>query len=151
MNDYFDSQAVSAAIDLICAGKAGLAVLQGDRIVYQAQNPGIRDALWLHDEYPDLLRSAVIVDRIIGRAAAVLFAHGGTAAVYGYVMDRAADLELRSKGVQTRANTLTECIINRSGNDICPMEKAILGVTDPLDAIVRLRAAYASLTGEGKA
>lgn len=151
MIDFFDSQAVSDAIDLIREGKAGLAVLQEGRIVYQAQNPGIRDALWLHDEQPELLRGAIIADRIIGRAAAMLFADGGALAVYGDVMDRDADLELRSKGVQTRANTLTERIINRAGSDICPMEKAILGVTDPDEAIARLRAAFARISGEGRA
>ena len=148
MIDFFDSQVVSTAIDKICAEQAGLVVLQGSRIVFQSQNPGIRDALWLHDEQPELLRGAIIVDRIIGRAAAILFAHGGAAAVYGRVMSREAMLELQAKGVQTRTNTLTERIINRAGSDICPMEKAILGITDPEEAITRLRVAHLRLCRE---
>ena len=135
---------------MIGAGRLTLAVLRGDRIVFQSEHDGIRDALMLHDEHPELLRGAVIVDRIIGRAAATLFADGGAAAVYGRVMTRDAMHVLEEKGTQARANTLTDRIINRAGTDICPMEKAILGVTDPMEAIVRLRDAVSRLRREGQ-
>lgn len=135
---------------MIEAERLTLAVLQGDRIVFQSEHDGIRDALMLHDEHPELLRGAVIVDRIIGRAAATLFADGGAAAVYGRVMTRDAMHVLEEKGAQARANTLTDRIINRAGTDICPMEKAILGVTDPMEAIVRLRDAVSRLRREGQ-
>lgn len=135
---------------MIEAERLTLAVLRGDRIVFQSEHDGIRDALMLHDEHPELLRGAVIVDRIIGRAAATLFADGGAAAVYGRVMTRDAMHVLEEKGAQARANTLTDRIINRAGTDICPMEKAILGVTDPMEAIVRLRDAVSRLRREGQ-
>ena len=135
---------------MIGAGRLTLAVLREDRIVFQSEHDGIRDALMLHDEHPELLRGAVIVDRIIGRAAATLFADGGAAAVYGRVMTRDAMHVLEEKGTQARANTLTDRIINRAGTDICPMEKAILGVTDPMEAIVRLRDAVSRLRREGQ-
>ena len=135
---------------MIEAERLTLAVLRGDRIVFQSEHDGIRDALMLHDEHPELLRGAVIVDRIIGRAAATLFADGGAAAVYGRVMTRDAMHVLEEKGTQARANTLTDRIINRAGTDICPMEKAILGVTDPMEAIVRLRDAVSRLRREGQ-
>ena len=135
---------------MIEAERLTLAVLRGDRIVFQSEHDGIRDALMLHDEHPELLRGAVIVDRIIGRAAAMLFADGGAAAVYGRVMTRDAMHLLEEKGAQARANTLTDRIINRLGTDICPMEKAILGVTDPGEAITRLREAVSRLRREGQ-
>lgn len=135
---------------MIEAERLTLAVLRGDRIVFQSEHDGIRDALMLHDEHPELLRGAVIVDRIIGRAAATLFADGGAAAVYGRVMTRDAMHVLEEKGTQARANTLTDRIINRAGTDICPMEKAILGVTDPMEAIERLRDAVSRLRREGQ-
>lgn len=150
MKNCFESHAVSAAISLIGAERLTLAVLRGDRIVFQSEHDGIRDALMLHDEHPELLRDAVIVDRIIGRAAATLFADGGAAAVYGRVMTREAMHLLEENGVQTRANTLTDRIINRTGIDICPMEKAILGVSDPDEAIARLREAVSHLRREGQ-
>ncbi len=150
MNSYFDSPSVRTAIAEVEANKVGLIALQGEDVVYTSATPGIRGALELHDCYPALLRGAVIVDRIIGRAAAMIFADGGALAIYGSVMNRKAQQELSEKGVPTCAGTLVEQIINRTGDGICPMEQTILGITDPKEGLPRLRAKVQSLLEKQK-
>lgn len=139
MNQFFALPAVCDAIAEIEENKAGLIVLQGERVVFTAATPGIRAALQLHDEHPELLRGAVIADRIIGRAAAMIFADGGAAAIYGSVMSKTARQELTQKGVQIRARTLVDAIINRRGDGICPMEQAITGITETELGLSHLR------------
>lgn len=70
-------------------------------------------------------------DVIIGRAAAMLFVRSGIAAVYGRVMSCGAREYLEERGIVCEFGELTEHIINRQGNDACPMEKAVAGIDDP--------------------
>lgn len=139
MDQVFERPAVRAAIELIEENQHGLIVLQGEHIVFTSATPGIRAALQLHDEHPELLKGAVIADRIIGRAAAMIFADGGATAIYGSVMSKTAQQELTQKDVITQAGTLVDAIINRRGDGICPMEQAIMGITEPEAGLSRLR------------
>ncbi len=145
MNQIFTEPAIQAAMEMIENREAGLIVLQEEQQVFTAQTPGIRAALWLHDECPAILRGAVIVDRIIGRAAAMIFADGGVRAVYGSVMSKTAQQELEAKGIATQAGSLVEAVINRQGTGICPMEQAVLGIETPELALPRLRDTVALL------
>lgn len=139
MDQVFERPAVRAAIAMIEENQHELIVLQGEHIVFTSATPGIRAALQLHDEYPERLKGAVIADRIIGRAAAMIFADGGATAIFGSVMSKAAQQELMQKGVKTQAGMLVDAIINRRGDGICPMERAILGVAEPEAGLSRLR------------
>lgn len=138
-DSVFDTPEVAKAISLIEENALALAVLRDERTVYTSKSPGIRAALALHDRNPEWLSGAVIVDRIIGRAAAMIFLDGGAAAVYGSVMNRQAMAELTSKGVRVRAGTLVDTIINRRGDGPCPMEETVKGITDPAVGIPALR------------
>ncbi len=85
------------------------------------------------------LRGAAVADRIVGRAAALLFLHAGIRAVWATVISRGALALLMGAGVSCRYDTLTEHIINRTGDDICPMEKTVVGISDPETAYRLLR------------
>ena len=71
-----------------------------------------------------------VADRIVGKAAAMLFVKAGVAAVYGEVMSRAGRDYLLSHGVAAEAGTLTDRIINRAGTGICPMEATVASLSD---------------------
>ena len=141
----FESEAFAAAQAEIRAGRAGLLVLQDGQIVFRSDSAGIRAALQLHDRQPQLLRGACVVDRIIGRASALVFADGGAAAVYGQVMSRAAQAELQARGIACRAGELVDGIVNRQGTGMCPMEQAVLNITQPEPALAALRQTVARL------
>ncbi len=77
------------------------------------------------------LRGASVADRIVGRAAALLFLYAGVHEVWATVISRPALATLLSAGVFCRYDSLTENIINRKGDGICPMEGAVRGIYDP--------------------
>lgn len=91
------------------------------------------------------LRGLCCADKIIGRAAAMLLILGGASAVHGDVMSVGAKALLEEHGVAVRYDTLTERIINRKGDGLCPMEQAVAGLTDPAAAPDVLRAALEKL------
>lgn len=77
------------------------------------------------------LRGSAVADRIVGRAAALLFLYAGIREVWATVISRPALAVLLCAGVSCRYDTLTERIINRHGDGICPMEEAVLSTDDP--------------------
>jgi hypothetical protein len=95
---------------------------------------GIRPPLlWLRGE-PAQLRGAVVADRVIGLAAAMLFAHGAVTAVSAEVMSRPALDFLRAQGIHAAYGTLVPEIQNRAGDGICPMEQKAQTCKTPAQA-----------------
>ena len=70
-------------------------------------------------------------DVIVGKAAAMLFVKAGVREVYGEVMSEQGFAYLQSRSVPCACGTLTEKIINRKGDGICPMEQTVADIDDP--------------------
>lgn len=73
-------------------------------------------------------------DKIVGKAAALLFVLAGVKAVYGEVMSRGAQAVLSAHRIDCDCGTLVPFIINRQGTGICPMEQAVAQIEDPAAA-----------------
>ena len=84
-------------------------------------------------------------DKIVGKAAAMLFIKAKVCAVYGQVMTDEARTLLLAGGITCRSGELTEKIINRKGTDLCPMEKAVAALQDPEEAFAVIRQKLADL------
>lgn len=80
------------------------------------------------------------VDKIVGKAAAMLYVVMGVVEVYAEVMSEAAESVLSSHGIAAFPVTLVPAIMNRQNTDICPMEKAVENVDDPSEAVAVLTA-----------
>jgi len=88
----------------------------------------------------DFIRSGIdlsgfsAADKIVGKAAAMLFVLAGVIDVYAPVMSAHA-LEVFSKHkIRYTHDTLTEVVVNRAGTGSCPMELAVKDINDPRDA-----------------
>ena len=73
-------------------------------------------------------------DRIVGRAAAFLYVCMGVSKLHAFVASTGAVEVCKRYGVQLTYDTLCERIINRKGDDICPMEKLVANIDDPTTA-----------------
>ena len=80
-----------------------------------------------------------VADRIVGKAAALLFVKCGIKAVFGKTLSVSARKTLEAHGIACEWETLTEVIIDRSGRNICPMEKTVQNCDDPERAYLLLR------------
>lgn len=70
-------------------------------------------------------------DRVVGRAAALLYALLGAERVYAEVMSTSAEEVFLAHAIGYEAQQKTPAIINRRGDGRCPMEEATDGITDP--------------------
>lgn len=81
------------------------------------------------------LRGFCAADKIVGKAAALLFVLAGVCCVHGCVMSRAAKEVFDLHNIPCSYDVLTDHIINRQGDGICPMEQTVLQISDPKDAL----------------
>ncbi|MDR2647847.1 MAG: DUF1893 domain-containing protein [Oscillospiraceae bacterium] len=84
----------------------------------------------------DSLRNATVADKVVGRAAAMLLAHGGVHSVYGRVMSEGALAFLRENSIAARCETLVPVILNADGTDVCPLEKRVAKLRLPIQAFL---------------
>ncbi len=122
-------------------------VLCKDEQLYLSEKKGIAPVLDLIESGTSL-EGFSAADKIIGRAAALLFILGGAVSVYGEVMSKGAAELFEKHGIRYSYETLTERIINRTGTGICPMEEATKGIDDPAEALEAIRKKRKELTGK---
>ncbi|MGN0667311.1 MAG: DUF1893 domain-containing protein [Huintestinicola sp.] len=90
---------------------------------------GISPLMKLIEENAEL-KGFSAADLIVGKAAAMLFVRLGIISVYGKVMSVKGRDYLEAHGIQCSFGVLTDSIINRRGDGICPMEKTVAGIDD---------------------
>ena len=115
---------IERAVDLLRSSDYTLAILTSSGEAITSRERGVATLMRLLDEQPALLRGAVVADKVVGRAAAALFVVGGCRRLHTAVLSRAGEDMLRGSAVEYSYDTLTEAIINRRGDGLCPMEQA---------------------------
>ena len=91
------------------------------------------------------LSESSAADRIVGKAAALLFCLIGVKQVYAPVMSRAAVEALSAHGILPSYDTTVETIVNRKGTGPCPMEQAVRGLDQPQAALAAVTQTLAEL------
>ena len=84
-------------------------------------------------------------DKIVGKAAAFLYAYMGVGEVHAEVLSRGGEQVLFTRKIKHSYDILCDEIINRKGTDVCPMEKAVKNIDNFTDAYKVLCAAVDDL------
>lgn len=69
-------------------------------------------------------------DKVVGKAAAMLFVCAGVTEIFALVISKSAAEFLDKRGVKYSYEKMTEKIINRMGDGVCPMEQAVADIDD---------------------
>ena len=106
--------------------------------VFTASQRGVRPLLdWL--EGGTDLSGASTADKVVGKAAAMLYCLLGVRAVYAGVLSQPALEVLQGHGIETTFGRLVPFIENRDKTGLCPMEEATLPLSDPAEAPAAIR------------
>ncbi len=124
---------------LLASGGYTCALVRG-KTVYTSDKTGIAPLVGFIDGGIDL-RGFSVADKIVGKAAALLYAYMGVSFVYGEVTSATAPEVLARHGIACGYGTLADAIIDRRGDGICPMERAVADIDDPLAAVAAVKAA----------
>lgn len=78
-------------------------------------------------------------DKVVGNGAAFLYVLLKVTEVYAEVMSKPALETLKQHGIAASYGTLCDGIVNRAGTGTCPIEEAVSGITDPLEALSAIK------------
>ena len=107
-------------------------------IVGKEAGRGIKPILKLLDD--GKLAHALVVDKVIGRAAAAICIVGNARRVHASVMGADAASLLKAHGVEAGADKTVPKILNRDLTDGCPIEQIVGGLDDPAAIVKELKA-----------
>ena len=100
---------------------------------------GVRDLEDLLDHEPATLRGAAVADKVVGKAAAAMMAHGGVEEAYADVLSRKAVPMLESGGVRYACGELVDAIVIPEGDTRCPLEEIVATADTAEEAVGLLR------------
>lgn len=112
-------------------------VLVKDKDIIISDGRGISPMIKYIEENKSL-ENYSCADLIVGKAVAMLFVKTKIKEVYGAVMSKSAYEYLAKHNISCSYKVKVDSIINRSGTDICPMEKVVLDIDDVDEAYTAL-------------
>lgn len=104
-------------------------VYRGRRLVFASRKDKLAPMVDYIDNCQPYEEGVVVYDRIVGNAAALLLKTIRCRAVYSELGSENAVRTLDEAGIKHRFNETVDCIMNDSGQDMCPMERLSLGKT----------------------
>lgn len=118
-------------------GAYSCVIRQGD-VIRTFRQRGVADLWQLCQSDEHFLQGALIADKVIGKGAAALMIHGGVNQVYADVISQPALALLQTHGIDTSYTQLTDRILNRRADGLCPVETLCVdleSIADMLTAI----------------
>ena len=119
-------------------------VIEHDGEVHTSIERGVKPLLLLIDSF-GTLRGAVAADKVVGKAAAFLYLKLEVSEIYADVISAHALALLRENGVKVSFGTETLAIRNRRGDGFCPMETAVMDISEVDAALTAIRQTLARL------
>ncbi|MDI7247147.1 MAG: DUF1893 domain-containing protein [Bacillota bacterium] len=135
---------IQLARSLLRNGDLGLVAVKDGKVVASSRERGVRPLLHAVLGAGKGLEGAVVGDRVVGRASAMLCIYCDAGAVYTPLASEGALLELRSARIPVVAEATTSAILNRDGTDRCPFEKMTDGLGSPAEVVAALRTFFES-------
>jgi hypothetical protein len=107
-----------------------IVIVKEGRILYESKAKGIRPLYMAYVTMLSDLEGATVVDRVTGRAAAMLCIGANIKQLHAKLLSERAIGLLDASSISYSYDVLTPYIKNRTQTDTCPVEKLSKGVTD---------------------
>ena len=128
---------IERAVDLLHSGGYTIVIINGEDIITDTAR-GVAPLLSLIDRGISL-EGASAADKVVGRAAAMLFSLTGIKWLHTDVISAPAVKFLRGTDINFSYGEITEYIINRKGDGQCPMELAVTDISDAVEGLAAIR------------
>ena len=99
-------------------------------VSYTSHQRGIAPILDPMKKQTDFFKDAIVVDKVIGKATAMLLILSGVQYIYAYVLSQKAKDILDMYHINYGYDRIVEYIQNRDQSGMCPMEKTVYGMDD---------------------
>jgi hypothetical protein len=109
--------------DVVC-------VVANDQTILTSNLKGIRPWLkWLR-ECPETLEEAMVVDKVVGKAAAMLMVVAKIKKLYTPIISDQALAYLKTQAIEFEYDQTVPFITNMANDGLCPMEETVLNTSD---------------------
>lgn len=116
-----------------------LVAISSNKEVFTSSDRGVKPLLHLLENEKDFLKGASVADKVIGKAAALLMVLGGIKEVHTNVISEPAAEVFEKHNITFFFDKKVERIINRKGDDLCPMETLCMDVEKPSEAFEKIK------------
>jgi len=135
----------------IRSGDATLCAVADGALLYQLTGRGIGALLTAVEEERVVSHGPLDWgDKLVGRAAALLFALVHPRSVFALTMSAGAQDVLRTADIPFTCDALIVDVLNRTGTGPCPMEAAVSRIDEPLAALETLKQVSQALSETGR-
>lgn len=124
---------------LLRNGNHTLVVAGGDGEVRTFDRRGVADLFDLLTAEPQILRGAVVADKVVGKGAAALMISGGVAEVHTGIISEAAMALFAESNVRVTFDRQVPYIRNRAGTGCCPVEALCRDCVTAAECLPRIR------------
>ena len=142
---FSQEEALNEAWRLIEEEGAARVIIQASSIVSISKGRGFAPLARLLDSNASLLRGALVVESVAGRAAAAVFAKGAVAKLFARTASEGALEVLKEAGIPCEAKIVVANIMNRELTGVCPIEESTKGFKTPDSIIAAAHNALARL------
>jgi iron complex outermembrane receptor protein len=129
---------MDALITLLHEGAYSCVIRKGAE-VRTFHKRGVADLYFLLENEPEFLLGAFVADKVVGKGAAALMVLGGVKHVYTDVISTPALDLFKTYGVEVAFSVVTDRIVNRTKDGLCPVETLCLDLDSPADMLNEIR------------
>lgn len=115
-----------------------IVIYKNDASVFTSDDRGVAPLMRLLKEDKTQLKDSVVVDKVIGKAAALLMAYGEVKEVYTPTISSPAIQVFKNHDIKITFDKEVDRIINRKGDGLCPMESLCINIDNPAEAFLRI-------------
>jgi hypothetical protein len=125
---------LTRAKEILQTGQLTFVLMKEGRVIKTSHKGGIIPLIEVIKQDDRVLDKAVIADKVIGRAAALLAVHYKVRAIYAELISQKAREILDKHSIFYQFKQCVPYIKNRELNDQCPLEKLTQSISDPAKA-----------------
>lgn len=117
-----------------------LVIVKNGKVLFETKSHGIYDLLKAINKLQNDIKDSSVADRIVGRAAALLFVFSGVQAVFAVTASDGGIEVLRKNSVFCEYEKRVTNVLNLKKTDVCPFEKLVAKLSNPEKAYKMLKA-----------
>ena len=116
-----------------------LSVVKDGKTMLQSKTPGVSALVTAIEKDRQSFRGASAADKVLGRAAAMLFVYSEVKCLFALLASQDAIVTLERFGMPFECEKTVAKILNRNQTSTCPFESLIQDVENPQDAFEKLK------------
>lgn len=98
-------------------------LIKNGKIIFKSRAPRLEPLILCIKKHKKEMRGAIVFDKIVGRAAAILLVYAKVKEVWTPTISADGKKYLEKNKIKVIFEKEVRCIMNRKGDDLCPMEK----------------------------